>query len=147
MGKAARAIIIENNKFLAMHRNKYGSEYFTLVGGRVQEGETTEQALVREIKEETGLDIIEARLVFTEHHPEPYNEQYIYVCKVAPHGDIKIQEASEEGFMNRLDMNIHTPYWINLKSFATLNFRTPQLQSAIVQALQKGFPTQPIELT
>lgn len=147
MGKAARAIIIENNKFLVMHRNKYGSEYFTLVGGRVQEGESLEQGLVREIKEETGLDIISARLVFTERHPEPYNEQYIYVCNLASHDDIKVQEASEEGVMNRIDMNIHTPYWINLKSFATLNFRTPQLQNAIVEALKKGFPAQPVELT
>lgn len=147
MGKAARAIIIENNKFLVMHRNKYGSEYFTLVGGRVQEGESVDQALVREVKEETGLDIISARLVFTEHHPEPYNEQYIYVCNVASHGDIKVQEASEEGFMNRLDMNIHTPYWVNLKSFERLQFRTPQVQNAIVLALKKGFPARPIELT
>lgn len=147
MGKAARAIIIEHNKFLVMHRNKYGSEYFTLVGGQVRENETLEQGLVREIQEETGLHVTEARLVFTEHHPAPYNEQYIYVCKVAPHGDIQIQDASEEGFMNRLDMNIHTPYWININSFETLNFRTPQLQNAIVQALKKGFPARPIELT
>src|ERR1700761_7300853 len=80
MAKAARAIITENHKILVMYRNKYGSEYFTLVGGKVADDETTEQALARELKEETGLRVTSARLVFTEEHPEPYNQQYIYVC-------------------------------------------------------------------
>src|SRR5262249_55189295 len=109
MAQAARAIIIEGDKTLVMHRNKYGSEYFTLVGGRVADGETTEQALMRELKEETGLDVTAARLVFIEEHPEPYNQQYIYLCEVAPHADVAVQETSEEGFMNRLDSNVHKP--------------------------------------
>jgi ADP-ribose pyrophosphatase YjhB (NUDIX family) len=146
MGKAARAIVIENDKILIMFRNKSGSQYYTLVGGRVNEGETIEQALIREIKEETGLDITEARPVFYEEHPEPYNTQYIYLCKVAPHGEVKIQETSEEGFMNRIDINVHKPVWSDLRAFEKLPFRTPQLQEAIVKSLRKGFPTEPIKL-
>jgi ADP-ribose pyrophosphatase YjhB (NUDIX family) len=147
MSQAARAIIFENNKILVMHREKYGSQYFTLVGGRVNEGETLEQALVREVKEETGLDVIAGRQVFIEKHQAPYNEQYIYLCQVGPHADVAIQDSSEEGFMNRLDANIHTPLWVDIQAFAKLSFRTPQLQAAILQALQKGFPEQPVRLS
>ena len=75
MSKAARAIVVQDGKILVMHRNKYGSEYFTLVGGRVNEGESLEQALVREVREETGLSVTGVRLVFIEEHPAPYNEQ------------------------------------------------------------------------
>jgi 8-oxo-dGTP pyrophosphatase MutT (NUDIX family) len=146
MGKAVRAIVIEGDKILVMHRNKQGSQYYTLVGGRVNEGESLEQALVREIKEETGLEIVEARPVYFEEHPEPYNQQYIYLCKVAPHGDIAIQEYSEEGMMNRVDINIHTPMWADIGSFKSLAFRTPQLQTAIVQGMKKGFPNEPVKL-
>src|SRR5260221_9602481 len=131
MGKAARAIIIEGDKILAMHRNKYGSEYFTLVGGRIDDGETAEQGLIREVREETGLQVTSARLVYIEEHPAPYNEQYIYLCTVAPHGDVAIQDDAEESTMNRYDMNIHQPHWITIQSFAHLTFRTPQLQEAI----------------
>lgn len=146
MGKAARAVIIENDKLLVMYRNKYGSEYFTLIGGRSTEGESLEQTLVREIKEETGLVITKARPVFYEQHPEPYNQQYIYLCEVAPHHDVAIEEASEEATLNKLDANIHKPYWVTTNAFAGLPFRTPQLQAAIVQALKKGFPAQPQKL-
>jgi ADP-ribose pyrophosphatase YjhB (NUDIX family) len=146
MSKAARAIIIENNKLLVMHRNKYGSEYFTLVGGRVNDGETTEEALLREIKEETGLNITAHRLVFIEEHGEPYNEQYIYLCSVAPFEGVAIQETSEENFMNKLDMNTHEPIWVEKSSFPRIPFRTIHLQNAIVAALKKDFPLEPVKL-
>lgn len=143
---AARAIIIEDGKMLVMHRNKHGSEYFTLVGGRVNDSESLEQGLAREVREETGLEVTSSQLVFVEKHPAPYNDQYIYLCTVAPHGDIAIQEYSEENFMNKLDMNIHTPLWVEAHAFGMLQFRTPQLFEAIKQGLKKGFPAQPIQL-
>lgn len=146
MGKAARAIIIENGKILVMHRNKEGIQYYTLVGGRVSDGETIEQALLREVKEETGMDVTSSRLVYLEKHPEPYNEQYIFLCDVATHSDIAIQDASEEAKTNKIEINIHTPMWAGLSSFATLPFRTPQLQDAIVKAIKKGFPKEPVNL-
>lgn len=146
MRKAARAIIIKNNQVLVMHRNKHGSEYFTLVGGRVNDNETVEQALVREVKEETGLDVTKARLVFFEGHPAPYNEQYIFLCEVGPHGAVAIQSSSEEAFMNQIDMNTHQPEWVATRFFAQLPFRTIQLQDAITEALKKSFPDQAVTL-
>ena len=146
MSTAARAIIIENNSLLVMHRNKHGSQYFTLVGGRVNEHETVEEGLVREIKEETGLDVTSARLVFVEKHPAPYNEQYIFLCEIAPHQAVAIQPTSEEGMMNNLGANTHAPQWAPVKGFEKLPFRTPQLQAAIVTALKKGFPNEPQQL-
>ncbi len=146
MGQAVRAIIIDGDKLLVMHRNKHGSQYFTLVGGRVQDGESLEAALKREVKEETGLDLTTARLVFSEEYDEPYNSQAIYLCEVAPHADVAITDASEEGFMNRVGINIHTPQWIYSNSLATIPFRTPALQQALIDALKRGFPNQPVKL-
>lgn len=131
---------------LVMHRNKQGSQYYTLVGGRINENETTEDALVREVKEETGLDITKARLVFFEQHPAPYNNQYIFLCEVAPHNGVAIQSTSEEHFMNKLSVNTHTPIWVETGSFDKLPFRTIQLQAEIVKALKKGFPREAIEI-
>ena len=146
MGKASRAIIIENDMILVMHRNKQGSQYYTLVGGRVNETETLEQGLVREVKEETGLDIVQYQAVYWEEHPEPYNQQYIYLCKVAPHGEVALDVYSEEQQLNRAQTNLHKPMWVPVRSFKNLPFRTPQLQEAIVKALKKGFQKEPVKL-
>lgn len=147
MKKAARAIIIEGDKCLVMHRNKSGNQYFTLVGGRLNDDETPEQAVVREVYEETGLRVTAAKLVFIENHnDEVYNDQYIFFCNIAPHEDIAIQTFSEEGFMNKLGINIHTPVWAEISSFDKLPFRTPTLQREITKALKSGFPASPVTL-
>ncbi len=149
MNKSARAIVIENNRILIMRRLKAGNQYYTLVGGGVKEGETLEQGVVREVKEETGLDVTSSQLVYVELHPEPYAEQYIFLCTVGPHGnDIALSDDSEEKKLadHSMQGNVHTPLWVDINSFKHLAFRTPQLQEAISIAFKKGFPKTPIKL-
>jgi len=146
MATAARAIIIEDKKMLLMHRNKNGKQYFTLVGGRVQDGEAPQQAMVREVKEETGLDVTACRLVYLEEHADPYNSQYIFVCEIASHGVVAIQDASEEALLNKISTNMHTPLWVDVASFSTLPFLTMNLQTVITRDLKKGFPDLPEKL-
>lgn len=129
-----------------MHRNKYGNKYFTLVGGRVNEGETIEHALIREIKEETGLDIIKYRLVFYEDHGVPYNEQYIFLCEVGPHDNVALQDSSEEAQLNKFELTTHHPVWIDKDQFSELPFRTIQLQNAISKALKTEFPNEALKI-
>lgn len=54
----AGAIILDKNtnNILLIHRFFQGREYYVFPGGGVEEGESVEEAAVREIKEETGLD-------------------------------------------------------------------------------------------
>jgi ADP-ribose pyrophosphatase YjhB (NUDIX family) len=57
-------VLIRNNKIL-VQREKNGTEY-ALPGGHVIIGETSEQSLIREYKEETGADIICSRMIWVE---------------------------------------------------------------------------------
>jgi len=54
--KRVSAIIIKKEKILLIHRIKPGTEYFVLPGGSVEASENNRDALLREVKEETGLD-------------------------------------------------------------------------------------------
>ncbi|MDE6658861.1 MAG: NUDIX domain-containing protein [Eubacterium sp.] len=47
------AMMISDGKILAMHDER--SPYFYLPGGRVEMGETAEQAVIREVQEELGI--------------------------------------------------------------------------------------------
>ena len=63
--KEIAAIILENDKgefLLYLRDNKPGipfPNHWDLIGGHVEEGETPEQALVREVKEELDIDLKE----------------------------------------------------------------------------------------
>lgn len=48
--------------------------------------------------------------------------------------------------MNRISINVHQPIWVDVHGFATLPFRTPQLQQAIIRGLTQGFPDEVIKL-
>ena len=61
---AVGAIVIRDGKLLMVQRgNDPGRGLWSLPGGRVEHGEYLRDALVREVKEETGLDITPQALV------------------------------------------------------------------------------------
>ena len=50
---SVRGIIIKNGKIAMMHSLKY--DYYKLPGGGIEHGETHEETLVREVREESGM--------------------------------------------------------------------------------------------
>jgi ADP-ribose pyrophosphatase YjhB (NUDIX family) len=80
-----------------MRRRKPGRDYCILPGGGVELDETFEQACLREVKEETGLDVLglrQARVYYRENEQEVY-----YVAQVASGepqlGGVEAQRHSE----------------------------------------------------
>jgi 8-oxo-dGTP diphosphatase len=75
--------------------------YWALPGGRVDPGETVEQTIVREVKEETGLDVAVVRKI-GEYHEQGVQdgEEYDYypACFLVKKlgGEIKKQESEIE---------------------------------------------------
>jgi 8-oxo-dGTP diphosphatase len=57
-------IIIKDEKILLMRRVKNDREYYVFPGGGVEEGESLEEALRREMHEELGIRIRNPRLLF-----------------------------------------------------------------------------------
>jgi 8-oxo-dGTP diphosphatase len=58
------AVILDGEKILLEKRkNAPGKGKWSIPGGLVELGEGVEQAVIREVKEETGLDVYEPRLV------------------------------------------------------------------------------------
>lgn len=69
----AAAIILKDKKILLAKRTAYTKaypHYWNCPGGRADPGETPEQAAVREVKEEIGLDFTPTRL-FEKRNFEP----------------------------------------------------------------------------
>ncbi len=146
MRKAARAIIINKDQMLFLHRNKFGNEYDILIGGGIEMGENPEQTLLREIQEESGVEVGQLKLVFIEQAPDPYGLQYIYICQYLS-GEPKLDVNSTEYKINQMGVNKYQPVWRNIKDLDKLTIRSPALKDAIIDGINKGFPDQPIDIT
>lgn len=53
---SARGIIIRNDKVAMIHSLKY--DYYKFPGGGIEPGETAVQAMIREVREESGLTVL-----------------------------------------------------------------------------------------
>jgi 8-oxo-dGTP pyrophosphatase MutT (NUDIX family) len=104
---SVRAVIIRDDKILLIHRIKNDEEYYVTPGGGVEEGESIQEALKREIKEETNLDLGK----FEKWYEETYEgvQTLYFICQVEGN-EIKI--IGEE--LDKEDKNNHyEPRWVN----------------------------------
>ena len=66
------AILTDGERILLIRRgHEPEAGRWSLPGGRIEPGETDQQALVREVREETGLEVIPGPLVGAVDRPAP----------------------------------------------------------------------------
>ena len=79
------AIICKGDKVFATQRG-YGEwkDWWEFPGGKMEAGETAEEALVREISEELSAEICVERLVYTVEHDYPtfHLTMHCYLCRL-----------------------------------------------------------------
>lgn len=61
-------VIIEDGRILLLKQDADAGRSWSLPGGKLEDGETMAGALVREMKEETGLDVEPGRLLYVCDH-------------------------------------------------------------------------------
>lgn len=120
MGKRAVGVIVNNKKLLLIHRFKNDREYFVFPGGSIEPGETIENALIREMKEETGLDVEIDKPLF-----QIYNwrrKEYYFLIK-------KFSGVPALGCPEKERMNSKNQYyliWVSLFEIANLSNLYPE---------------------
>lgn len=81
------AVIQHQNKILAVQRGPakyaYISEKWEFPGGKMETGETEEQTIIREIREELDMQIkVQSKLLTVEHpYPDFHLTMHTYLCE------------------------------------------------------------------
>jgi len=95
--KVGSAVLVEHNgKFLLGERNKENAKGFWVIpGGGVRWGESIQEAGIREIKEETNLDIEIIRFIGHKevlNLPEDYHTVVFFHLAKPKHTNMKVKE-------------------------------------------------------
>ena len=94
-------LIQDGDKILMQNRVKKDWKGYTLPGGHVEPGESFVDAVKREMKEETGLDIINPKLAGIKQFPIENGRYIVFLFKTEQFSGKDV--SSEEGQMEWID--------------------------------------------
>jgi 8-oxo-dGTP pyrophosphatase MutT (NUDIX family) len=91
----AMAIVVQDGKALMTHR-RYREPAFqwNFVSGEVEPGEIPEQAALREVREETGLEVAIEHRLGDRIQPVSKRHMYYFICRVVG-GDLDLVDHEE----------------------------------------------------
>ncbi|MFA6585818.1 MAG: NUDIX domain-containing protein [Candidatus Paceibacterota bacterium] len=139
----AVAILIRNDEILLIHRvNK--KEYFVFPGGRVEEGEKIEQAVLRELREETTIEAKINKLLY-KHIYDDNSEQYFYLCDYIK-GEPKLSEDSIEKkkMLDGTDFyGSISPLWVKIEELKNMLVYPLEIRDLLVEDFKSKF-TSPV---
>ncbi|MBQ8159764.1 MAG: 8-oxo-dGTP diphosphatase [Clostridia bacterium] len=103
-------LVRDGDRILLQNRVKQDWQGYTLPGGHVEEGESFVDAVIREVREETGLKICHPRLAGVKQFPTDVPSgkgRYIVFLFVADEfsGDLQSSEEGEMRWVKRSDLN------------------------------------------
>ena len=101
-------IVNKNGKILMIKRaKKEGNLLWAFPGGKVEDGETKEQACIREVHEETGIIVTTKQILGERIHPDTNRKITYFLCDYVS-GQIKISnenEVIEIAYKNQQEFN------------------------------------------
>lgn len=127
-----RAIVIKDDKIALIERWKNGLHFFVLPGGRLEIGESAEQCVIREIKEELNINIRPKKLVYDLID---YRAQGIF-CAEWLSGEVGKTDAEE--YRNDRVGGDYEPVLKSLSELKKLNLLPKELKMQLLKDLENG---------
>ncbi len=117
MRHRASAFVLDGDRVLLFHRFKNGHEYYAVPGGGVEPGETPKQAAVRELKEETSLNVVLGKKIGELEMDGNY--QYFYITTswngTLAFGGEELEKQSPD--------NVYRLEWVPIEKLGTIDLR------------------------
>jgi 8-oxo-dGTP diphosphatase len=137
----AVGIVIKDTEVLLIYRKVNGKEYFTFPGGGVDEGETTEQAAAREVREETSIECQVDKLLYRLIDQNSIHN--FYLCAYIA-GEPMLTNDSHEGQRTN-ENNYHKPDWHKIAELESTLVFPLEIRDLFIQDFKNGFKNEPIE--
>jgi 8-oxo-dGTP diphosphatase len=137
----AGIILIEGNKLALMERHRQGRHYFAFPGGGVDDGETEEQAAIREAHEELGIHVEVLQLAAEVLRENKRKQVYFLVKRTG--GEFGTGTGEEYGEPDPVNGTYH-PMWMPLDEVLKENVVPRELAELVVRSNKAGWLSEPV---
>lgn len=144
----AGIVLIKENKVALIERHRAGLDYYVFPGGGVDEGETPEQAAIRETMEELGIEVAIKQKV-AEITLGPKSRQiYFLVEHVSGEFGTGTGEEFTDSDPNDPDEGIYIPVWMPIDELPRrTNIYPSELSRLVVRSVRNGWRKKPLVIT
>jgi 8-oxo-dGTP pyrophosphatase MutT (NUDIX family) len=133
-------ILIEEDKLALIERRRAGRHYFSFPGGGVDEGESPQQAAIREAEEELGIQVeIKQKVAEVIFNGNP--QYYFLAQKIS--GEFGTGIGEEYGEFNPMHGTYH-PIWMLLADVPNNNVLPRELAELVVRSAMEGWSAEPV---
>jgi 8-oxo-dGTP pyrophosphatase MutT (NUDIX family) len=132
----AGCVLIEGNNIALIERHRAGRHYFSFPGGGVDEGESYEQAAVREMEEELGLQVkVIRKIADVLFNGKP--QYYFLVERIG--GEFGTGSGEEYGSYDPA-YGTYQPVWMPLDEILAHNVVPRPLAELVSRSVAQGWP-------
>lgn len=132
----AAAIVLRDQHLLVLYREHDGRQYYVFPGGGIEPVESAENAVVREVLEETSIQVKADRLVYELYHDNG-DIHYYYLCEYVS-GTPALQTDTNE-HQATLEGDIHVPLWLALSRVRKEPVYPAEITERLLSDVAKGF--------
>ena len=138
MRNRAGIILIEEDKLALIERHRGGLHYFIFPGGGMDEGESEEQAAIREAEEELGIivEIIQKAAELTR----PSGRQFYFLVRHVS-GEFGTGTGEEYGEYNP-NYGTYLPLWMPMDEVLQKNVLPRELAEFVVSSHRDGWKSE-----
>jgi 8-oxo-dGTP diphosphatase len=136
----AGIVLIEDNRVALIERHRAGLHYFVFPGGGVNEGESPEQAALRETLEELGIEVAIKQKVAEIQFGRKSRQVYFLVEQTRGEFGTGIGEEYTDSDPNDPEEGIYIPIWIPINERLLHEKVYPAtVARLVVKAVQEGW--------
>lgn len=114
--ESAKAIVIKDNCALLLYVEEDGKKFYTIPGGKCEQGETPEDTVVRELFEETSIRVGNPNLLKkVKIEDGDYSKTFkLFLCDYVS-GEPSLGDSPEKEKMKRNPGILYRPEWVSIE--------------------------------